>query len=205
MSNFINMYGGNKDTMRHSGKKAIENALAAGLTINQIRDQAAREGVSFGHLGQELLNKTPSNSFIAQFGGNASTAAHSGMSAVTRAMAAGYSPAQIDQRATVEGVSFGSGARNFLNTQAQQVQESKLMQDRFTAEMTKMQKMMQTQQTQYQDNLARITNTMQTAANPNNRESVLGIKGASGSEDLGRRGMKGTFARSGLRIKNINV
>ena len=199
------MYGGNKDTMRHSGKKAIEKALAAGLTINQIRDQAAREGVSFGHLGQAILDKNPSNSFIAQFGGNTSTAANSGMQAVSRAMAAGYSPAQIDERATSEGVSFGVGARNFLNTQAQQLRDSKLMQDRFTAEMTKMQEMMRTQQAEYQNNLARITNTMQTAANPNNRESVLGIKGASGSEDLGRRGMKGTFARSGLRIKNINV
>ena len=199
------MYGGNKDTMRHSGRKAINNALAAGLTINQIRDQAAREGVSFGHLGQAILDKNPSNSFIAQFGGNATTAANSGMQAVSRALAAGYSPAQIDERATSEGVSFGVGARNFLNTQAQQLRDSKLMQDRFTAEMTKMQEMMRNQQTEYQNNLARITNTIQTAANPNNRESVLGIKGASGAEDLGRRGMKGTFARSGLRIKNINV
>jgi hypothetical protein len=43
---------------------------------------------------------------------------------------------------------------------------------------------------------------------PNNRESVLGIKGATvgtGSEDqaMARQGVKGTFSRSGMRIKKI--
>ena len=209
MSNFISLYGGNKDTMRHSGRKAINNALAAGLTINQIRDQAAREGVSFGHLGQALLDKNPSNSFIAQYGGNASTAANSGMQAVSRALAAGMSAADIDNTASREGVTFGVNARNFLDQQANQKKFYDDMRSQFDSQMRNITNQMTQQQQAYQDSIKKMTNTLSATMNPNTRESVLGVKGAgsdsSNTAKLNRQGMKGSFARTGLRIKSLNI
>lgn len=209
MSNFINMYGGNKDTMRHSGKAAVDKALAAGLTINQIRNQAAKEGVSFGSGAQEYLNARPANSFIAQYGGNEGTMANSGMQAVSRALAGGLTAAQIDQRAASEGVSFGIDARNFLNNQAAQKQESDEMRKRFEAQMLGIQNQMKSQQQSYLDSMQQMTNTLNASMNPNTRESVLGVKGAgsdsSNTAKLNRQGMKGSFARTGLRIKSLNI
>jgi hypothetical protein len=50
-----------------------------------------------------------------------------------------------------------------------------------------------------------MQSTLMATMQPNNRESVLGIKGASGgtSEAMTRQGIKGTFGRSGMRIKKI--
>ena len=120
MSSFISLYGGNKETMRHSGMRAVNEALKAGLTVNQIRDQAAREGISFGINAQNFLNARPANSFVAQYGGNENTMKNTGLQGVFTAMNAGLTPQQIEQRAASEGVMFGSGARQFLDNQRQQ-------------------------------------------------------------------------------------
>ena len=65
------------------------------------------------------------------------------------------------------------------------------------------------QQATYDKNLTSMRNTL-LASNQPQREPVLGIKGAADKgnaqiKQLGRQGMKGTFSREGLRIKNINV
>jgi|9_EtaG_2_1085328.scaffolds.fasta_scaffold27150_2 hypothetical protein len=230
MSDFIKRYGGNTDTMKHSGLNAVNKALAAGLTVNQIRNQANDEGISFGYRAQDFLNARSPNLFISQYGGNEETMAHSGMNAVTAAMRGGLTPAQIDQRAKSEGVQFGYRARDFLDMSARQVQEAErqkaaaaaqkaaveeqkrqaeAMQKRFDTQMLNMQNQMRTQQESYLENMAQMTNTMNANMNPNTRESVLGVKGAgsdsSNTAKLNRQGMKGSFARTGLRIKSLNI
>ena len=210
MSNFINMFGGNKDTMRHSGLTSLRRALDYGLTINQIRDQVAREGVSFGPRAQEYLDARSPNTFISQYGGNEDTMANSGMQSVSRAMAAGLTPAEIDERARQEGISFGTNARSFLDTQARQKAESEKMKSQFDSQMKALQSQMASQQKSYQDSLVQMTNTLNASMNPNTRQSVLGVQSAgsgknSTRETLSRKGVKGSFNRAGLRIKGLNV
>lgn len=65
------------------------------------------------------------------------------------------------------------------------------------------------QQATYDKNLTSMRNTL-LASNTTQREPVLGIKGAADKgnaqiQQLARQGMKGTFSREGLRIKNINL
>ena len=43
-----------------SGLKSLNRALDSGYTLNQIRDQTAREGVTFGYRAQDFLNARPS-------------------------------------------------------------------------------------------------------------------------------------------------
>jgi hypothetical protein len=209
MSNFVSLYGGNKDTMRHSGMKGVRNALAAGLTINQIRDQAAREGVTFGVGATEYLAARSPDLFISKYGGNEDTMANSGMNAVSRALAAGMSAADIDSTASREGVTFGVNARNFLNQQANQKKFYDDMRGQFDKQMKNITNQMTQQQQAYQDSMQKMTNTLQATMNPNTRESVLGVKGAgndsSNTAKLNRQGMKGSFARTGLRIKSLNI
>lgn len=114
MSSFINRFGGNTQTMAHSGYKSLQNALNSGMTINQIRDLTAREGVSFGQRAQDFLNARSPNSFIAKYGGNANTMANSGYAALERALADGLTINQIRDRAKNEGISWGNKASSFL-------------------------------------------------------------------------------------------
>jgi len=210
MSNFINMFGGNKSTMSHSGLTSLKRALDHGMTINQIRDQVAREGVSFGPRAQDYLNARSPNTFISQYGGNEDTMSHSGMQSVSRAMSSGLSASQIDEQARREGISFGPQARSFLDTQARQKAEADALRNKFDSQMQAIQEQMASQQQMYQDNMQQMTNTLNATMNPNTRESVLGVKGAGTGKDsktasLNRQGMKGSFARTGLRIKSLNV
>tara|TARA_R100001443_G_scaffold117387_1_gene141903 strand:+ start:764 stop:1384 length:621 start_codon:yes stop_codon:yes gene_type:complete len=204
---FINTYGGNKDTMRHSGLKAVKNAIAAGLTINQIREQASREGISFGSGAQQYLNARPANTFIAQYGGNEDTFANSGMQAVSKAMASGLSPAQIDQMARSEGVSFGINARNFLDNDRRQKEEQASIRARYDQQMKGIQTQLAQQQQMYQDNVAQMRFSLQAANNPSFRQSTLGVRAASDvSRNKGRRNkMNQTFSRGGLRISSLNL
>lgn len=66
MSNFILTYGGNKETMRHSGLAAVRRAEAAGLSISQIRDMARSQGVSFGVGAQDYFRQKTEESFQNQ-------------------------------------------------------------------------------------------------------------------------------------------
>lgn len=200
---FINTYGGNTDTMRHSGKQAVLRAIDAGMTISQIQAQAAREGISFGHQARDYIDARK-NTFIGKYGGNEGTMANAGLQAVSAARSAGLSMEEIQKQAGAEGVSWGSGAQamfsqhNMLND----------MQSKFDSQMAQLQSRMQSQQANYDKNLQSMQNTLMATMQPNNRESVLGIKGAttgntSDNSAMARQGVKGTFSRSGMRIKKI--
>ena len=199
MSNFIRTYGGNTATMRHSGLAAIRRALDAGLTLNQIRNQASREGVSFGSGAQEFLSARPSSSFISQYGGNEETFAHSGLEAVRRAEQAGLSISDIRNRASQEGISFGTGAQNYFSTYDQQQQQ---------------QQQIQQQQQEFQRQLA----AQQQQAEEAQRQLMISlnrpdrapaeVKMAEGDKEkrkLRKRGTTGYFGRQGLRIGSLNV
>ena len=116
---FVSQFGGNQETGRHTGMKGINAALQAGMTINEIRSQLAREGVQTGSEATKFLAARPATSFIAQYGGNESTMGHSGLNALERAQAAGLSLGQIRSQAEAEGVSFGYRAANVLRQDAQ--------------------------------------------------------------------------------------
>jgi hypothetical protein len=75
--------------------------------------------------------------------------------------------------------------------------------------MSALQAQMAQQQQEYQSNLDQMKSTLNATMNPNTRESVLGVRGAgndsSNTAKLNRQGMKGSFARTGLRIKSLNI
>jgi hypothetical protein len=83
------------------------------------------------------------------------------------------------------------------------------VQSRFQSQMTALQNSMAQQQQTYQNNLTEMRNTLTAQQNPQKRESVLGVKGASsGSSNtakLNRQGMQGSFGRTGLRINSLNI
>ncbi len=57
-------------------------------------------------------------SFISTYGGNKATMAHSGMSAVQRAVDAGMTISQIQAQAAREGLTFGKLAQDYINARA---------------------------------------------------------------------------------------
>lgn len=61
-NNFINRFGGNKETMAHSGLRAVKAAEAAGLSISEIQRMGREQGISFGSGAQEYFkqNQAPS-------------------------------------------------------------------------------------------------------------------------------------------------
>lgn len=67
---FINRFGGNKETMAHSGLKAVKAAEAAGLSIGEIQQMAAAQGVQFGIGAQEYFKEqqgpSPQDMFASQ-------------------------------------------------------------------------------------------------------------------------------------------
>jgi hypothetical protein len=83
------------------------------------------------------------------------------------------------------------------------------IQSAFNSQMQQVQNQMSQQQQTYQNNLIEMRNTLTAQQNPQTRESVLGVKGAapdsSNTAKLNRQGMKGSFARTGLRIKSLNI
>lgn len=173
-------------------------------------------------------------SFIKQYVDSGSST-HAGLAAVQRAEAAGMSIQDILNAAASQGFQFASGARNYLDskrstptptptvdtsrydaiirdlnthisgiTTAMQAQTSN-----FNNQMMKYSKRFDEQAATYDKNLTSMRNTL-IAGNTPQREPVLGIKGAADKSNaaikqLGRQGMKGTFSREGLRIKNINL
>ena len=54
---FIGKYGGNEGTMRHAGMQAVTAARAAGLSYDEMRKQAAAEGVQFQSGAQEVFSQ----------------------------------------------------------------------------------------------------------------------------------------------------
>ena len=66
MANFIELYGGNKNTMAHSGLKAVRAAEAAGLSINEIQQMARSQGISFGSGAQDYFRQKERQQFTNQ-------------------------------------------------------------------------------------------------------------------------------------------
>jgi hypothetical protein len=198
-TSFIAQYGGNPYTMANTGQKAIDRALESGLTINQIREQAAKEGLSFGSGAQQYLSARPETSFIAQYGGNEATMRHSGMEAVNRALVAGLTPADIDKRAAAEGISFGTNAAAFLGSQ-RQIAESQ-------ARMQQMQQQYMDAQRQAQEAAERQARQMQIAQAMGQQDSadVRFSQSKAAKKKLTAAGTSGYFGRKGLRIGSVNV
>ena len=57
MASFIETYGGNLNTMAHSGLAAVKRAEAAGLSIGQIQQMAREQGISFGSGAQDYFRQ----------------------------------------------------------------------------------------------------------------------------------------------------
>ena len=195
MASFIETYGGNLSTMAHSGMAAVQRALDAGLTINEIRNQAAREGVSFGTRAREFLAARPASSFIAQYGGNEATMRNTGLDAVRRAQQAGLSINEIRNRAAQEGISFGVGAQSAFSSYDTQ-QQLKQQQQMFQQQLAAQQRQAQEAQRQLMINMQR-----------GDRAPAAVKTASSGAEQSGltRRGTTGYFGRRGMRIGSLNV
>ena len=116
MSSFISRFGGDMST-RQSGKASIDRALNSGMTINEVRNLASREGVSFGPAAQSFLNSQSSSNFISQYGGDYSSNA-SGLASVNRAEAAGMSWEDIQRQGQQQGISWGSKAQDYFSSKA---------------------------------------------------------------------------------------
>ena len=213
---FINTYGGR-------GLGALDRALANhNMTIRDASRKSQEQGFQFGPLAQNKIDRYY-NTHIGQFGGNtgANTA---GLASVQRAIAAGFTPEGVQQRGMDEGITWGPAAQQYFDSLrkkketpqidiagilAQNQSQLDAVQSRFQSQMTDMQNRMLSQQQTYQNNLTEMKNTLAATQNPMTRESVLGVKGAgndsSNTAKLNRQGMKGSFARTGLRIKSLNI
>ena len=211
---FINTFGGR-------GLGALDRALANNqMTIRDAAYKAQKQGFEFGELAQDKIDRYY-NTHIGQFGGDthANTA---GLASVQRAMQAGYSKEGVQQRGLAENIAWGQAAQAFFDEGKKEEKgidvagilannQSQLdaVQSRFQSQMTALQNSMAQQQQTYQNNLTEMKNTLTAQQNPQTRESVLGVKGAapdsSNTAKLNRQGMKGSFARTGLRIKSLNI
>jgi exonuclease I len=66
MASFIELYGGNKETMAHSGLASVKRAEAAGLSIGQIQQMARDQGISFGYRAQDYFRQKQQDEFTNQ-------------------------------------------------------------------------------------------------------------------------------------------
>jgi len=196
---FVSQYGGNQATGKHTGMKGIRAAIDAGMTINQIREQLAREGVQTGSKATEFLAARPETSFISQYGGNEYTMQNAGMQSIGAALQAGLTPAEIEKRAGAEGVSFGVNARSFLDTQravAESQQRFQQMQQAFLA-----------QQRQAEEAAKRQARQMQIAQAMGQQDpaDVRFSRSRAEREKLTATGTSGYFGRKDLRISGLNI
>ena len=67
MAGFIQTYGGNLDTMAHSGLAAVRRAEAAGLSIGQIQNIGRREGINWGNAAEDYFRQKEQTNLITQF------------------------------------------------------------------------------------------------------------------------------------------
>jgi len=127
------------------------------------------------------------------------------------ARAAGLSNKDI--QSGIGGNRIGKRALENINSGIKRTQENEALRtsltQKFDNQMSALQAQMAQQQQEYQSNLDQMKSTLNATMNPNTRESVLGVRGAgndsSNTAKLNRQGMKGSFARTGLRIKSLNI
>ena len=217
-SYFEKEYGGR-------GMGAVQRALEDRLTVNQVIDQGKDQGFNFGELATNYLNQHK-DGYIGTYGGNTfdSTA---GLASVHRAMGSGMTADQVQSTGLGENITWGPAAQEYFDNLNQEKEDQKNlmadlnsryaaqseamlnMQKNFSTQMNSIQNRMIDQQTGYQNNLTSMQNTLMAAQNPQTRESVLGVKGASADSSntakLNRQGLKGSFARTGLRINSLNI
>tara|TARA_R100001463_G_scaffold7201_1_gene22805 strand:+ start:102 stop:743 length:642 start_codon:yes stop_codon:yes gene_type:complete len=209
---FIRRFGGNAAT-NQSGMGSLQRALSAGLHAGEILGY----GVNFGPAAASELRRLK-DTFIGKYGGNHTTNM-SGLSSVNRARDAGMSVADIQNA----GPTFGPEAQRFFKQHAldlslqeqlaQQQAESEAalasLQSQFDEQMTSVQNTMAENQQSYADNMSQMQNTLKATMNPNTRESILGIRGATkkgaNSAAQKRQGLSGSMGRKGLRIKSLNI
>ena len=63
---FIDRFGGNKETYAHSGLSAVKRAEDAGLSIAQIQQMGIDQGISFGTRAQSYFNQQRQKTFDDQ-------------------------------------------------------------------------------------------------------------------------------------------
>jgi hypothetical protein len=100
------------------GLSAISRALESGMTAEQIRASAEKEGVGFGPEASKLLGTTPAQQYLSQYIGQGGTSGTLGLSAVEKARQAGLSDAEIRTFATAQNLNFGPSAQQSFGTAA---------------------------------------------------------------------------------------
>jgi DNA-binding transcriptional MerR regulator len=194
--------------------KSIQKAIDAGMTINEIRNQLAREGVQTGSKATEFLAARPASSFIAQYGGNENTMGHSGMMAVNRAQAAGMSISDIRSQAAREGVTFGTNAQNLFRSEDARIEQQTNLNNQLKGLQGELGSL-KTQMQQERDAAAKRMEEMQGSfaqamAQRSERPRVESIRfadrgtGGATQQQLKRRGIRGTFGRAGERLMKIS-
>tara|TARA_B100000902_G_scaffold298422_1_gene285736 strand:- start:518 stop:1165 length:648 start_codon:yes stop_codon:yes gene_type:complete len=203
------------DGKRGFGKESYNDAKAAGISDRELSEGLA--GLRIGKIAQDNIDRGMNTSdvfsrYATIWDDNQLGLGRAGYEA---ARAAGIS--DQDLLTGIGGNRIGKVALQRINegmtsaaaTKARE-NERNLMAEKFGNQMATLQSQMASQEQQYRTQLEQMRNTMLAAQNPERRQNVLGVAGAGAGNQgeslkLGRRGMKGTFARSGLRIKNINV
>lgn len=90
------------------GAAATQRALQAGMTTEQLREAATKEGVGFSPEAAPLVGVPVAKQFLSQYIGPAGTAGYLGAAAVERARSAGLSDPEIKTFAAAQNLQFGS-------------------------------------------------------------------------------------------------
>ena len=209
------------DGQRGFGKESYNEAKSQGISDRQLNQ--ALSGYRIGKIAQDNINRgMGANDIFSKYAtiwdDNRLGLGKQGYEA---ARAAGVSNQDLLNsiggsrvgRVALDRIRSGIDSERSAATKNAAVEEQKrqaeAMQKKFDTQMLNMQNQMRTQQETYLENIAQMSNTMNANMNPNTRESVLGVKGAgsdsSNTAKLNRQGMKGSFARTGLRIKSLNI
>ena len=231
---FVSMYGGNADTMRNSGLASLRRAADDLGTLNQVRQTASSQGISWGPAAQQFFNTRGEDKFISQYGGNLDTFANSGMASVNRALAAGLSPQDIEQRGIAENISWGTEAANFLNadrtnreritnlsnqlTQQQQAKEDLVNQfagieEGYRSDLAGLNSTISDLQSSYSDQQASYIEQLRKANNSYNPRTSVGTSAGLGGFSPNNQGTPmsikqqgtGRFNRDNRRRNTLNI
>ena len=195
------------DGQRGFGKHSYNAAKGFGISDRELA--GALSGFRIGKIAQDNINRGMNTSDL--FSKYATIWDDNqlgfGKQAYDAAKAAGLSDSDI--QSGIGGNRIGRVALANINSGIQRTQENEALRTRFDNQMSALQSQMAAQQQAYQTDLDRMKSTLSATMNPNTRESVLGVRGAgndtSNTAKLNRQGMKGSFARTGLRIKSLNI
>jgi len=149
--------------------------------------------------------------FIETYGGNLSTMAHSGLTAVKKAEAAGLSIGQIQDIARREGISFGSLAQDYFrqkeqtNLATQFASQIAGIQSSMQQQIDEQRRQMEQQQQEYQ---RRVEEMQQQALQAQTRQTAApqtAQVAAPGKSLVIRPGALTRFSRPELQIKSMNI